>query len=282
MLKLTFDRKKYGKEILIDSVDADNFKSPENIISTNFYTVGCLNKCRGSIEINTRYTPFLNQSVIFMPPHQHIDLTKIRFEDGIFLFFEGEFLDQFFNDSFFIFKFDFFHSIDKPSYVNLSSEQFNSVFGLFKDIHSDIKQFRSDSEHYIRSLLYHLLIKLNRFYADQHQAHGSVNKNLNFLRFRQMLEQHIKHRHSVQEYADALNISRTHLNKLSKLYLGNTSKEVIRARLLLEAKKEILYSQKDISEIAHDLNFSDPPNFFRFFRQLTGRSPQKYRKDFSK
>lgn len=282
MLKLTFDRKKYGKEILIDSVDADNFKSPENIISTNFYTVGCLNKCRGAIEINTRYTPFLKQSVIFMPPHQHIDLTKIRFDDGIFLFFEGEFLDQFFNDSFFIFKFDFFHSIDKPSYVNLSSEQFNSVFGLFKDIHSDIKQFRSDSEHYIRSLLYHLLIKLNRFYADQHQAHGSVNKNLNFLRFRQMLEQHIKHRHSVQEYADALNISRTHLNKLSKLYLGNTSKEVIRARLLLEAKKEILYSQKDISEIAHDLNFSDPPNFFRFFRQLTGQSPQKYRKDFSK
>jgi len=268
--------------MLIDSTDADNFKSQKNIISTNFYTLGCLNKCKGVVQIDTRYTPFLSQSVIFIPPCQSINLTEIRFDDGIFLFFEGEFLDQFFNDSFFIFKFDFFHNIDKPYYVNLSPEQFSSVFGLFKDIHSDIKQFRSDSEHYIRSLLYHLLIKLNRFYADQHKTHGSVSKDINFLRFRQMLEQHIKHKHSVQEYAAALNISRTHLNKLSKLYLGNTSKEIIRARLLLEAKKEILYSQKNISEIAHDLNFSDPPNFFRFFRQLTGLSPQQYRKEFSK
>jgi len=106
--------------------------------------------------------------------------------------------------------------------------------------------------------------------------------NLKFLRFRQMLEQHIKDKHTVQEYADALKIGRTYLNKLSKLYLGNTAKEVIRARLLLEAKKEILYSQKDISEIAYELNFSNPPNFFRFFRQLTGLSPQQYRKEFSK
>jgi len=282
MLKLTFDRNKYGKEILIDSFEIDNF-SQKNIVLANFYSLVCLNKCKGVVQINTRNTPpLLNQSVIFLPPHQTLDLNKTRFNDGIFLFFEGEFLNSFFNDSFFIFKFDFFHNIDKPSYINLSPEQFNSVFGLFKDIHSDIKQFRSDSEHYIRSLLYHILIKLNRLYADQHQTHGYMINNLKFLRFRQMLEQHIKDKHTVQEYADALKIGRTYLNKLSKLYLGNTAKEVIRARLLLEAKKEILYSQKDISEIAYELNFSNPPNFFRFFRQLTGLSPQQYRKEFSK
>jgi len=190
-------------------------------------------------------------------------------------------MDKFFNDSFFMFKFDFFHNIDKPYTVNLDKKQFNLISELFANIHKETIENYNDSEHFIRSLLYHLLIRLNRLYGKQNNTYGLVINNIKFLSFRQMLEKNIREKHSVQDYANALKISRTYLNKLSKEYLGDTSKNIIRKRLLLEAKKELLYSQKDINEISYELNFSEPPNFFRFFKQLTGISPLQYRKEFS-
>jgi AraC-like DNA-binding protein len=282
MIKQTFGKNKDGKESLINCADTANLNKQKDIVITDYYTIGCLNKSNGEIIINTQKTKLSNESVIFYPPNQVLDIEKAKFEDGIFLFFKGDFLNQFFNDPIFIYKFDFFHTENKPSFVNLSHDNFSFVFELFKDIHSDIQQSRSDSEHYIRSLLYHLLIKLHRLYSDQHKTFGPCYKNTRFVQFKEMLGKDVKKKKTVQEYANALRMSRSYLNKLSKRYSGKTTKELISARLLLEAKKEILYSKKDISEIAYELNFSEPSNFFRFFKELTGLSPQQYRQEYSK
>ncbi len=271
-----------NKESLIDSASTDNFNKQKDIFTSDFYTMACLKDSKGEIKIDTETTTLSKETVIFYPPNQLIDKQEAKFNDAVFIFFKRDFFDQFFNDSFFIYRFDFFHNTNKPSYVNLSQEKFNPVLELFKEINENIQAFKPDDEHYVRSLLYHILAKLHRYYVEQHNTYGPCDQSLKFIQFKAMVEENIKTKNSVQKYADELRISRSYLNKLSKKFSGQTAKEIIRARMLLVAKKEILYSKKDISEIAYELNFSESSNFFRFFKKLTGLSPQQYRKEYSK
>jgi len=140
---------------------------------------------------------------------------------------------------------------------------------------------QDDSEHLLRSLLYYLLIKTNRLYSDIYEINDTTIKNINILKFQQLLEKNIRAKHNVSEYANDLNISRTYLNKLTKKYFYKTANEIIREYLLAEAKREIVYTEKDISQIAYDLNFSEVSSFVRFFKQMTNTSPNKFRKEFS-
>ncbi|MFO7288350.1 MAG: helix-turn-helix domain-containing protein, partial [Gammaproteobacteria bacterium] len=53
--------------------------------------------------------------------------------------------------------------------------------------------------------------------------------------------------------------------------------KLVHHRVLLEAKRQLLYTTKPVSEIAYGLGFDDPAYFTRFFSRRTGMSPRAYR-----
>ncbi|MBN1111679.1 MAG: AraC family transcriptional regulator [Bacteroidales bacterium] len=79
-------------------------------------------------------------------------------------------------------------------------------------------------------------------------------------------------------YANKLSLSLKHLNDLSRKKLGKTVTQIIHDRIVLEAEREIAYSNKSIQEIAYNLGFKDPAYFNRFFKKNTGRTPQQFRR----
>lgn len=58
---------------------------------------------------------------------------------------------------------------------------------------------------------------------------------------------------------------------------GQRPKEVIDARVVLEARRRLAWSDEDIASIARDLQFSEASNFTKFFRTRTGVSPSVFR-----
>ncbi len=96
-------------------------------------------------------------------------------------------------------------------------------------------------------------------------------------RFRLALEEHLPQIVEVGEFAELLNISRTHLNNGLRRYTGRSASELIHERMLLEAKRRLLHSTLTIAEIAYELRFQDPSYFGRFFRKYTGVTPGGYR-----
>jgi AraC-like DNA-binding protein len=54
--------------------------------------------------------------------------------------------------------------------------------------------------------------------------------------------------------------------------------ELIRDRILLEAKGLLVNSTQSISEIAWELNFKNNSYFSRFFKKYEGISPEKFKK----
>jgi len=81
-----------------------------------------------------------------------------------------------------------------------------------------------------------------------------------------------------KEYAEILYITPNHLNAVCKDILGISAGDVIRNRLVLEAKRLLTNPQLNINEIAFTLNFSDNSYFTKFFKKAEGKTPEKFRK----
>ena len=80
-----------------------------------------------------------------------------------------------------------------------------------------------------------------------------------------------------KEYAGLLFVTPNHLNAVCKEVLGRSAGEVIRDRVILEAKRLMVNQELSISEIAYKLNFPDNSYFSKFFSKYAGVSPEKFR-----
>jgi AraC-like DNA-binding protein len=97
------------------------------------------------------------------------------------------------------------------------------------------------------------------------------------LAFRRELERSYPTTHDVHDYAAAVGISTRTLNRVTRDLVGQTAKELVDARLSLEARRRLVHTSESSEEIAFDLGFSEATNFSRFFRRLTGTTPQEFR-----
>ena len=91
------------------------------------------------------------------------------------------------------------------------------------------------------------------------------------------IENYYKEEHSVQFYADMLNVQPRALNTVSRKYAERSTGEIIQERLLLEAQRILYHEDKRVKEICYELGFDDPAYFTRFFKKHTGLAPQFYK-----
>lgn len=58
---------------------------------------------------------------------------------------------------------------------------------------------------------------------------------------------------------------------------GRTAKEIIDARVMLEAKRLLIHTDRPVAAIAADLGFSEPTNFVKYFTIRAGMAPGAFR-----
>lgn len=107
----------------------------------------------------------------------------------------------------------------------------------------------------------------------------SYNKPVNklIIAFRQALAENLNKHLRPGAYADILCVSTAHLNRVCRQETGKSASELIQAQLLEEVKRQLIYTQLPIKEIAYQLNFEDTAYFHRFFKQHTGLTPTSFR-----
>ncbi len=94
---------------------------------------------------------------------------------------------------------------------------------------------------------------------------------------RKLIDQYFRKERLISFYADRLAMTADRLNDYVKRATGVTAGHLIRQRVLTEAKRQLVFTNQPIHEIAYDLAFSDPSHFTRFFRKQTGTTPQAFR-----
>ena len=97
------------------------------------------------------------------------------------------------------------------------------------------------------------------------------------LAFMAMVEQSFPTIHTVGEYAAALGYSSKTLARASVEATGLTPKQIIDARLVLEARRLLAHTVISVCTVGRRLGFDDPANFCKFFTRATGASPGAFR-----
>lgn len=125
-----------------------------------------------------------------------------------------------------------------------------------------------------------VLLLLVRLHANQHEEeHGSGRAELElFTRFRALVEAHYKEHWDIPRYAERLHIEESRLNRLCRKLTQKTAFEIVRDRLMLEARRKLTYVPASVSHIAYELGFSDPGYFNRVFKQYSGETPGAFRR----
>ena len=106
---------------------------------------------------------------------------------------------------------------------------------------------------------------------------GNTVESSLFRLFESLLEQHHLERWSVADYAEALAITPTHLNRITRAATGDTASHLILNRLIREARRNLVYTNLPVSTIAYTLGFEDPAYFSRVYTAATGVSPRAFR-----
>lgn len=95
-------------------------------------------------------------------------------------------------------------------------------------------------------------------------------------KFQALVEKHFKEKHKVADYADLLFKSPKTLSNTFKKLGSSSPLQIIQERIVLEAKRQIHYTDKTIKEITYELGFSEPAQFSRLFKTITGKSPSEF------
>ena len=150
---------------------------------------------------------------------------------------------------------------------------------LCADLHEESFLAREGFRLAMRGLLALIAIEVARLAANRgrlgtvtlHPADATVDA------LRKLVEEHFRRERLIAFYAEALAMTPDRLNDHVKRATGVTAGHLIRQRVLTEAKRQLVFTNQAVQEIAYDLAFSDPSHFTRFFRKQTGLTPQAFR-----
>lgn len=132
-----------------------------------------------------------------------------------------------------------------------------------------------DSPLLLRHLLAALLIHIARLPRDVPAETGPDSGA--YSRFLQDLEHRFAQTRRVQDYAAALGYSPRTLTRMSLTATGRTAKQAIDDRVILEAKRLLAHTDRQIAAIGADLGFSEATNFVKFFVARQGITPTDFR-----
>ncbi|MBM1108229.1 helix-turn-helix domain-containing protein [Aurantibacter crassamenti] len=141
---------------------------------------------------------------------------------------------------------------------------------LFKALHLEMKAQIINQE-VIEGCLKALLSKVISHSSSSKEKNNSLEQG-----FIQLLSEELNN--NVDFYARKLNTSAQNLNAVCQKTFHKTASTVITEHLIQEIKRQLLYTSKNISNIAYDLNFNDNSNFTKFFKRHTKLTPLQFRK----
>lgn len=132
----------------------------------------------------------------------------------------------------------------------------------------------------IQHLLLALLTKLERRVRSlsKEQIIKTADRETKlFHSFLLLLEENYKTHHDINFYVSELLADKRKLASICKTFSNKTPKQILNERIMVEAKRMLLYTSNSSKEIAFGLGYEDPAYFSRFFRKYFDISPRRFR-----
>jgi AraC family transcriptional activator of pobA len=162
------------------------------------------------------------------------------------------------------------------TYGHDAAEDFYSLIRrLEQEIRSKIVGHVVGTEAVLTSILL-MLVRGTRL--DQIDKEGATRAAIRLAdRLRELIHQHYREGLRLQDYASMMAVSPAQLRTACVAATGLSPTKLIHARIITEAKRNLIFGDMSIEQIAYGLGFVDTAYFTRFFRKEVMQSPSQFR-----
>jgi AraC-like DNA-binding protein len=252
---------------------------PRDPERTNTFSIYWIESGAGTIDVDLTTHAFSAQTLLFVSPYRRIRFTPSRPVGGAVVRFHANYLcietfhaesgcsGALFNDPF------------GSPVVSLPAHARADVRHLLRRVADELETPLEGAEELVIASLKILLVLATRLKSASNAsrvARGDYRHPLTH-RVSELVEQHYRDLHAPAGYARLLNMTPKALGRLTKTHFGRTMTEIVRERLLIDAKWDLLHTLKPVKQIASELGFGDELYFSRFFKKATGRAPTAFR-----
>ncbi len=240
----------------------------------DFFFILILEKGKGNHEIDFTAHKISNDSIFFMRPGQVHQLSLKAGSTGYLIQFKADFYYPHNKASNQI-----LHRASNRNLCRLDANRFKKLFSIGSYIFQEYTDKQEEYQEIIKGNLGIFFIELVRQSRKGSSNHVNSYAQERLEDFLGLLEAHISNHKQVSQFADMLNLSPYQLNAITKTTLGKTGSELINEYVILEAKRYLLATSKQVNQIAYDLGYQDVSYFIRFFKKHTGYSPDAFRQN---
>lgn len=248
-----------------------------------FYQVLFVEKGSGIHKIDFKELEIKSPALFFLSPGQVHDLVFDRKEtEGFLINFNGEFFSSFLTKSNDIGNLPFFGISSKISCLSISDDNLESIKNIFKKINRLFISKDRMFQELIRTSLLELFYSLLSQSSYNTENVNITNQQNLVYKFEKLVDDNFAAEHYPKFYADKLAVTANYLNFVCRNYSGKKAGEIIRNRIILEAKRLLVNSEMSISQISFQLGFDDNSYFTKFFKTYSGNSPSEFRNSLNK
>ncbi|AXT18440.1 helix-turn-helix domain-containing protein [Flavobacteriaceae bacterium AU392] len=250
--------------------------NPEQI---DAYSIYWIKEGKGTYNIDFKRYTFNDNVMFFLSPGQVFSVDSESVKEAYKLSFIR----------------DFYCIATHDKEVSCNGVLFNNVYEtpFLKPCESDIKKLDFILENLIeefetqetgqydmlQTYLKQFIIHSVRIKKEHFPIKDDVETKL-FKDFSLLVEQNFKQMHSVTDYANRLGVSPKSLTKNFQKVGIQTPSDYIKNRLILEAKRQLIYTDDSVKQIAYGLGFNDSAYFSRFFTKSEQKSPLQFKKEY--
>lgn len=216
--------------------------------------------------------------IYFMVPGQVHTWNFNGDPEGYIINFSESFIQSFVTDPRYLESFMFFSGVAGEQLINLPKKERETIESILEKILHEHGNQKENAENLVRVLLIELFIRVSRC-QEPHRKEKTTQYNSVLLgNFKKLVDRHYKEKKLTKDYASLLYVTPNHLNALCKDVTGRSAGEIIRDRVILEAKRLLVNAGLTISEIAAELDFADNSYFSKFFKKYEGVTPEVFRR----
>jgi AraC family transcriptional regulator, transcriptional activator of pobA len=168
-------------------------------------------------------------------------------------------------------------------YPLLQANQAKRIATLVSQIDHEYRQPAPGRNSLLEALIQALVVELSRLCAytgntvKRYGPRQSDKGRQHLEHYQALIEAHYREQPSIEQLAERIGVSSAHLNMLCRQLAGRSALQLLHERLLLEAKRQLTYTNMTIGQVSDGLGFSEPAYFTRFFKRNTTLSPRDFR-----
>lgn len=247
----------------------------------NSYVAVLFTKGTGLHEIDFQNYEVSAGSLFFMVPGQIHSWQLSDDSEGFIFFISPEYYDLHFVNLK-LKNYPFFASPYVSRKITVNDHDINQLTELLRAV-----EYENMADEFMKNASIIALLTLMFVYATRHytdQATLTTDSKLSYFKhyydFENLIENHFKRVKSVSKYADILGITLKHLNRVTQSVVNKTASALLTDRIILEAKRMLIFMDESVVDIAFGLGYEDYSYFTRVFSKKAGLSPTQFRQKY--